>query len=598
LNNESDKDKAIEGLLGFLDTPGPALPVDPKELQRENDVAKVDIGLSSDLVLTKVLAGKGSDNLTYKEFDELYKKIISKLNELPDSDPTKDFLQEFLAKRILNFARKNFYMFVRYLAPYTLPEGFIDGKHIELISNELQKVEEATVKGTRERLAVFCPPGAMKSKLINLFVAWCLGKHPKWNVLHIGHGTQFVEDNAGRPIRDLMRTEEYLRVFPDVVIKSDSRAAGRWELTTGGKYYGAGVGTQIAGRRAHISICDDVVSEQTAYSPVERRKINHWYVPGLRTRLLPNGSEIIVNTRWHNEDLSGYLEVNDSKTKRPWRIVKIPAILDAKASKLLGLPEKGAFWPEFQTLEFLSERRDDPSMTAAKWSALYMQEPVPEEGSIFKESDFNLWRANKPPEIEYIVLSLDTAYSSKTSADYSAYSVWGVFYERNLTAKGREHWVPNMILIECDKNRWEYPELLKQVIEMHEYYKPDIILVENKASGQSLIPELQLMGYPVVPFEPQKWGDKEMRAHQVTPYFRNGRIWVPESQSFTTMIMRDALEFPFGSSDDLVDTMTQAIIHLRSNVMALSNPNHMSEDLDDEDEDRSKRRKSYWNAAA
>jgi predicted phage terminase large subunit-like protein len=227
-----------------------------------------------------------------------------------------------------------------------------------------------------------------------------------------------------------------------------------------------------------------------------------------------------------------------------------------------------------------------------------MQEPIPEEGSIFKESDFNLWRANKPPEIEYIVLSLDTAYSSKTSADYSAYSVWGVFYERNLTAKGKEHWVPNMILIECDKNRWEYPELLKQVIEMHEYYKPDIILVENKASGQSLIPELQLMGYPVVPFEPQKWGDKEMRAHQVTPYFRNGRIWVPESQSFTTMIMRDALEFPFGSSDDLVDTMTQAIIHLRSNVMALSNPNHMSEDLDDEDEDRSKRRKSYWNAAA
>jgi len=599
-DNDKEKEQALASLLGYLDKPEEEAPsVDPKILQREVEVAKVDIGLSSDLVLKKVVDGKAKDDLTYKEFDDLYKKITEAISLLPDSDPNKDFLTNFLANRIIKFAQTNFYMFVRYLAPYTLPEGFIDGAHIRVIAQQMQKVEEATVKGTRERLMVFCPPGAMKSKLINLFVAWCLGRHPKWNILHIGHGTQFVEDNAGRPIRDLMRTEEYLRVFPHVVIKSDSRAAGRWELTQGGKYYGAGVGTQIAGRRAHISICDDVVSEQTAYSPVERRKINHWYVPGLRTRLLPNGSEIIVNTRWHNEDLSGFLEVNDSKTKRPWKIVTIPAILDTKASKLLGLPEKGSFWPEFQTLEFLEERRADPSMTAAKWSALYMQQPIPEEGSIFKESDFNLWRSSKPPEIEYIVLSLDTAYSSKTSADYSAYSVWGVFHQRNLTAKGQEFFVPHLILIECDKNRWEYPELLKQVIEMNEYYKPDIILIENKASGQSLIPELQLMGYPVVPFEPQKWGDKEMRAHQVTPYFRNGRIWVPESQHFSTMLMSDALEFPFGASDDLVDTMTQAIIHLRSNVMALSNQNHMSEDLVDEDDDMYKKsRRTYWKQAA
>ncbi len=597
-NPDNDAEKAIQDLLGYLDNPGePLPPVDTKDLQGELEVSKVDIGLSNDKLIEKHLSStKQERELSLSEFEDLYSKIMKKVEELPDGDD-RDYLMSYLASKIIVLARKNFYLFVRYLAPFTLPEGFIDGKHIKLMATELQKVEAATVKGTRERLMIFCPPGAMKSKIINLFVAWCLGRHPKWNVLHIGHGTQFVEDNAGRPIRDLMRTEEYLRVFPDVVIKSDSRAAGRWELTSGGKYYGAGVGTQIAGRRAHISICDDVVSEQTAYSPVERRKINAWYVPGLRTRLLPNGSEIIVNTRWHNEDLSGYLEVNDSKTKRPWRIIKIPAILDTKAAKLLDLPEGGSFWPEFQTLDFLSERRDDPSMTASKWSALYMQMPVPEEGSIFKESHFNLWRSAKPPDVEYIVLSLDTAYSTKTSADFSAYSVWGVFRQRQFTAKGQEFWVPHLILIECDKKRWAYPELLKQVKEMHEYYKPDIILVENKASGQSLIPELQLMGYPVVPFEPQKWGDKEMRAHQVTPYFENGRIWVPESQGFTTMLMSDALEFPFGASDDLVDTMTQAIIHLRSNVMALSNDSHMSEEIEDEDDYKKRRRTSYWNSA-
>jgi predicted phage terminase large subunit-like protein len=239
----------------------------------------------------------------------------------------------------------------------------------------------------------------------------------------------------------------------------------------------------------------------------------------------------------------------------------------------------------------------DPSMTASKWSALYMQEPIPEEGAIFKEQDFRFWKSPKPPDIDLIVLSLDTAYSIKTSADFSAYSVWGVFQEKRTDAKGRDFWVPNVILIEADKKRWEYPELLKQVIEMQDYYKPDIILIENKASGQSLIPELQLMGYPVIPFEPQKWGDKEMRAHQVTPYLRNGRVWVPDSQGFTSTLIKDCLEFPFGSSDDLVDTMTQCIIHLRS-TMNLSTEQHTSEDLEDDEDLYHKKSKSYWNSAA
>lgn len=606
---EENKEEALGSLLDFLEpkeapTPGVIrdTEINTSELQRDLDIAKVGAGLSNNALLTKLLDNTNSDGTSKKKinklsvdaFSELYKKISEVSKNLNTED--RAFLLDYVSKKIIEISRDNFYMYVKYMAPNILPEGFIDGRHIRLMADELQKVEEATFKGIPIREMLFLPPGGMKSKIVNLFISWCLGRHPKWNILHIGHGTQFVEDNAGRPIRDLMRTEEYLKVFPHVIIKSDSRAAGRWELTAGGKYYGAGVGTQIAGRRAHISICDDVVSEQTAYSVVERRGINAWYVPGLRTRLLPNGSEIIVNTRWHTEDLSGYLENNDLKTKRPWKIVKIPAILDKASAKLLGLPEGGSFWPEFQPLEFLKERMEDPSMTAPKWSSLYMQEPIPEEGSIFKESDFKMWTSKKPPDIDLIVLSLDTAYSIKDRADYSAYSVWGVFQERRVTPKGVEFWVPNLILIECDKKRWEYPELLKQVIEMKDYYAPDIILVENKASGQSLIPELQLMGYPVVPFEPQKWGDKEMRAHQVTPYFRNGRIWVPDSQGFTSMLIKDCLEFPFGSSDDLVDTVTQVVIHLRS-TLNLSNDQHMSEDPEDE-LDYHKRRKTYWSAVA
>lgn len=601
---EDNKEQALDSLLTFLgpsDAPREETKIDPEALTRDLEIAKVASGLHNDKLLETLLRNTNPDGtkaraitkFSLEAFDELYKRIALVSKNLPKEDQV--FLLEFISKKIIEISKGNFYMFVKYMAPMILPEGFIDGKHIKLMANTLQEVEEATFKGSRKRVMIFLPPGGMKSKIINLFIAWCLGRHPKWNILHIGHGTQFVEDNAGRPIRDLMRTEEYLRVFPHVVIKSDSRAAGRWELTEGGKYYGAGVGTQIAGRRAHISICDDVVSEQTAYSIIERRGINSWYVPGLRTRLLPNGSEVIVNTRWHTEDLSGYLEENDRKSKRPWEIIKIPAILDLKSSKLLGLPEGGSFWPEFQPLEFLEDRKNDPSMTAPKWSALYMQEPIPEEGSIFKESDFKIWKG-KPPDVDLIILSLDTAYSIKTSADYSAYSVWGVFQERRMSPKGIEYWVPNLILIECDKKRWEYPELLKQVIEMKDYYNPDIILVENKASGQSLIPELRLMGYPVAEFNPTEHGDKVMRANQVTTYFRNARIWVPEGQGFTSVFIKDMLEFPFGSSDDLVDTATQCLIHLR-NTMNLSTQDHMSEELDDE-LDYHKKRKTYWSAVA
>lgn len=603
--SHDNTEKEIESLLNFLDKPVETPEkTDPESLRKDLEVAKVAEGLSNNKLVKASLKAASADGserkinkLSLEAFQELYEKIG--LAAKVASDEEKLFLLEFTEKKIIEFARINFYMYVKYIANYILPEGFIDGRHIKLMCDEFQKIEDASAKGKPLRQMLFCPPGAMKSKLTNLFISWVLGRHPKWNILHIGHGTQFVEDNAGRPIRDLMRTEEYLRVFPHVIIKSDSRAAGRWELTEGGKYYGAGVGTQIAGRRAHISICDDVVSEQTAYSPVERRKINAWYVPGLRTRLLPNGSEIIVNTRWHTEDLSGYLEENDKKSKRPWKIIKIPAILDKTAAKLLGLEEGGSFWPEFQPLDFLEERRNDPSMTASKWSSLYMQEPVPEEGVIFKETDFRFWTSKKPPDMDLILVSLDTAYSVKTSADYSAYSVWGVFQERRVDHKGREHWVPNVILIEANKKRWEYPELVKQVIEIQDYYKPDIILVENKASGQSLVPELQLMGYPVVPFNPNEYGDKIMRANQVTTYFRNGRVWVPDSQDFSSMLIKDCLEFPFGSSDDLVDTATQAIIHLR-NIRALSNEGHMSEDYlqEEEDEYNNRRRKTYWSAAA
>lgn len=300
-----NNNEAIESLFLFLkpqattsasdsrkDLPSEDAVIDTEALQKDLEVAKVAAGLTNNKLIESFLKAKGGKvgNLTLEAFQELYSKIGEVSKGLPKEE--KLFLLGFVQKKVLEFSRLNFYMYVKYMANFILPEGFIDGRHIKLMCNELQKVEEATSKGKPIRQMLFCPPGAMKSKLTNLFVSWCLGRHPKWNILHIGHGTKFVEDNAGRPIRDLMRTEEYLKVFPEVEIKNDSRAAGRWELYAGGKYYGAGARTQIAGRRAHISICPKndslVYLRDKGYVKAEEIKQGDLI-------LGPNGYELIIN---------------------------------------------------------------------------------------------------------------------------------------------------------------------------------------------------------------------------------------------------------------------------------------------------------------
>jgi len=541
--------------------------------------------------------------------EELVQNLYEHWNLLTPSEKAKahEFIQGALTKK----ARSDFYTYVRLMAPVILPEGFIDGKHIKLMSEELQIVERRTTRSAKlrspqdtspvvlgKRLQIFLPPGSMKSKILNLFVTWALGRHPMWNIMHIGHSTQFAEDNMGRQIRDVMNSPEYAEIFPGALIKKDVKAAGRWETTKGGKYYATGVGTRIAGRRAHISIVDDAVSEQTAYSSVERPKINEWYGRGLRTRVLPGGSEIIVNTRWHVDDLSGYLLKADESSKMPWKVIAIPAILDSYSAGLLGLPVGHSYWPEFWTDAMLLEKKTDKAFSEAAWNALYMQNPVPEEGNIFKENLFQFWSDNDPPALDYIVVSVDTAFSTREKADFSAYTVWGVFKDVEEDLAGQELLVSNMILLEAEEGRWEFPELCLKMREINDVYQPDTFVVEKKASGQSLIQEMRRRNFPVTEYIPDK--DKISRAHACTPFMEAKRIWVPavrlddettRPRSFAEDLIHQAIQFPFAAHDDLTDTFTQAILWMRDSF-AVSHPEY---DEDEEIEAQSAVRFSYWN---
>jgi predicted phage terminase large subunit-like protein len=515
-----------------------------------------------------------------------------------------DIILRILSGASIVKARHDFHTYVKVMADELISTGFIDGRHIKLICAELMEVEKS-IKEVYEkkrkhakRKQFFLPPGAMKSLLISvLFVTWFLGRNPKFRVLQIGYSTDFAIDNFGRKVKDIIASSERFRaIFPECSLKSDTRSAQRFELTLGGGYYCTGAGSSIAGRRAHLLVCDDVISEQTAYSDAERTKIVKWYIPGARSRLLPSSSEIIVNTRWHVDDLSAYMEKADKDGRNPWQILRIPAILDDEGSRLLGLPKGHSFWPELYTDDYLYSQRDSYLATgeAGKWSALYMQNPVPEEGNIIKREYICYWTQPSPPECELVIVSVDTAFETTKRADYSAITVWGVFRTLVDVPGKPKYRKANIILLDAFRGKWELFDLVEKLKWVNDEYKPDWFIVEKKTSGISVIQELRKVPeIPLYEYMPDK--DKIARVHSALPMFRTKCVWFPSTQDYAEEVITELLRFgPGGGHDDFVDTCSMVINWMRLNLILAQ---FGESGYDDEDEDSKEfynKPNTYW----
>lgn len=518
------------------------------------------------------------------------KKLTEELKRLED---------QVLDLRI-DKAKTDFYTFVRLMASVVLPEAFVDGVHIELICKELQDVAESVMNKSRDpvRLQIMLPPGSMKSKIAsNLFPAWCLGRNPNWCFLAIGSDFEFAVDNFGRPTKDLIDSQQYQAIFPGTRLKKDVQSAGRWDTTRKGRFVARGAGQNIAGRRAHISIVDDALTEQT--TDLDRIKINNWYRKGLRTRLLPRGAEIIINTRWFVEDLSGFMLKIDGKSRRPWKEIKIPAIVDLRASTMLRelcpvgeqrFEEGTSFWPEFWPTNVLLEKKE--TMVPSEWAALYMQEPITEEGALIKRKDFQIWENNEPPKCHYVIISIDTALSQKQAANYSAYTVWGVFTRLVDIAEGGQLAQDCMILLAAGRNRWDFAALCNKAKELDSKYSPEFFIVEDTSAGLLLIPEMQKRSLPVLPYKPDR--DKTFRLQACTPYFQAGRIWVPKGKTWAEDVVSEVISFQprlRNQVDDYTDTVSQAVIWMRDHHKIAN------DGFDNRwDEEVTQQRKTYWSS--
>ena len=198
-----------------------------------------------------------------------------------------------------------------------------------------------------------------------------------------------------------------------------------------------------------------------------------------------------------------------------------------------------------------------------------MQDPTPDEGGLIKKTWLQEWNYSQPPTCQFVIQTYDTAFSTKTTADYSVIQTWGIFSNYEVDYDGTEEFPANLILLGNIKGRFEYPELRRMAQMLYYQHKPDVCIVEKKASGQSLIQDMRRGGLPVQEYLPDR--DKVSRVYAASPMIESGRVWLPSGKPWADDLVTELLQFPNAAHDDQVDAMTMAI-HYMKESWHLSHP--------------------------
>jgi predicted phage terminase large subunit-like protein len=467
-------------------------------------------------------------------------KLRQALPAMPDKQKrrTLDLLKQYDAQMTQTLGKESFLDFIQHVYP-----GYKVGPHhLKLI-----QIFEDIAAGKKKRVIVNIAPRHGKSELISyLAPAWFLGKYPQKKII-MGSHTADLAVNFGRRVRNLVGSDAYKGIFPQVELQSDSKSASRWGTNFNGEYFAIGVGGALAGRGADLFIIDDPHSEQEAKTgrPDVFLPAWEWFQSGPLQRLMPGGAIVIVMTRWSKLDLTGMIvqQTERNEDVDPWEVVEFPAIKD----------DGTALWPEFWDVEELLSKK--AALDIRYWNAQYMQQPTSEEGALIKREWWKIWEKEDPPECEFIIMSLDAAQEATNRADYNALTTWGVFYNEETQNFA-------IILLNAIKKRMEYPELKKLVLEEYREWQPDAFMVEKKSNGSALYQEFRRMGVPVGEFTPGKGQDKIARVNAVSDLFASGIVYAPDHR-WAKEVIEECNDFPAGTNDDLVDSTTLALLRFR-----------------------------------
>lgn len=466
-------------------------------------------------------------------------------------------------------ARAKFLEFVRAMWP-----AFIYGDHHKIVAEAFERVRAGKLK----RLMINMAPRHSKSEMGSIMLpAWWMGQFPDSKIIQASNTAELAV-GFGRRVRNIVQSADFQSIFPGVMLVQDSKAAGHWHTNKGGEYFAIGVGGTVSGKGADLLIIDDPHSEQEAKmgTPDAFDHVYDWFVSGPRQRLQPNGSIIIIGTRWSQRDLWGKVlkAAKERDGVDQWEVITLPAIL----------PSGNPLWPQYWPLHLLEALRNE--LPATSWSAQYMQDPSADSSAMVKREWWKLWPHEKLPKCEFIIQSWDCAQTNNEHSNPSACTTWGVFNHPDpKTGKDCNH----IILIDAFTERMEFPALKDRAIKEYQHWKPDTFVIEGRSAGQPLIYELRAMGIPVTEYKPVRGNSKSARVAAVADLFRSGYVWYP-NRRWAEDVIEEFAWFPNAEHDDLVDSSTQALIMFRQGGMVRMH----HDEQDDEDAARIERVANYY----
>jgi predicted phage terminase large subunit-like protein len=416
-----------------------------------------------------------------------------------------------------------------HLIPFTefTNTNYAPAGHHRRIAEKLEAVE----RGEIDRLMIFMPPRHGKSELASRrFPAWYLGRNPSRQIIAASYNSELASD-FGRDVRNIVAGPEYGCVF-DTRLRDDSRAADRWNTDAGGAYVAAGVGTAITGRGAHVLLIDDPLKDRAeADSEIIRDKVWNWYTSTAYTRLMPGGAVIVIQTRWHEDDLAGRLLDHDDGE---WQVLDLPALdKDGKA-----------LWPEWY--DEVSLDRIRKTIGPRDWSALYQQRPAPEEGDYFKADWLRPY--DKAPARETLRCYGGSDYAvTADGGDFTVHVVVG------LDPEGR------MYLLDLWRKQAASDEWIEAYCDLVLKWKPIGWAEEQGQIRAGIGPFLDRRARERSAFVAREAfptrGDKAVRAQSIRGRMAMGGLYVPSQSAWLADLRSELLSFPAGKHDDQVDAL-------------------------------------------
>lgn len=500
-------------------------------------------------------------NVAKKVRKKRHKAKISKIRKeagkklsLTAEKTRQEKAQEELARREL--AKRHLLAFIMRFEP-TYEAGWFH----KVLAETLMEFLEDVVAKKSPRLLLTVPPRHGKSmQASQYFPAFGLGKYPWLEFINCSYA-QSLQMDFSRKIQEIVRSPDFGMLFDGLKIMKNNESVERWGLAdregkrTGGGVLAAGVGGPITGRGAHILLIDDPVkNREEAESPTVREATKAWYSSTAYTRLAPGGGVLVIQTRWHDDDLSGWLLREMEEAERElketgvwpedsdrWKHLDFPAIAthDEKYRKA-----GEALHPERYPLSALRKIRK--TLAPRDWAALYQQNPQVEQGAYFAKNMIRYYKSN-PPRYMDIYAAGDLAISKKEQADYTVFLVAGVDDKENV------------YILDSYRGRWNADEIIDVIFDIHRKWKPRRFGLEKghismtmDAPLQRRIKDEKMFDLHIEPLPPGK-ADKELRARSIQGLMASGKVYWPEGALWVDDFLNEMLRFPNGVKDDCVD---------------------------------------------